>query len=155
MGRSEERLSRGGAPVDQRPATRCVGEAKPSDVHRLGVGCLRLVCADHAPEPQVQAKATQPTQASRQPVHRHVPVQRLLADAAVRLALSIEPAGQVGDGLLEAHCDGREVLLIPGDQARVGLGRETVWKVNRAGLHGQRLCGMTWVLPQAPRCAIG
>ena len=43
VGRSEERLSRGGAPVDQQPATRAVGEAKSSDVHGLGVACACLL----------------------------------------------------------------------------------------------------------------
>ena len=166
VGRSEERLSRGGAPVDQQPATRAVGEAKPSDVHRLGV-----VRADHAPEAQVQAEAAQGAQASGQPVDLQVPVQRLLADAAGRLALGIEAVGQVGDRLLEALRDGREVLLVAADQRRVGLGGEAVGKVKRAGgqgVHvissdlkaacsfrsGQRFCGTTRVLPQAPRCAI-
>ena len=132
-----------------------------------------------------------------------------LAYAAGRLALGVEAAGQVGDRLLEALRDGREVLLVAGDQRRVGLGGEVVGKVKRAGSQGvhvissdlrslaalergkapvvprlgpfpadrggqlvvaiaaprprilsqtsglgQRLCGTTRVLPQAPRCAI-
>ena len=115
-----------------------------------------MVFADHAPEAQVQAETTQRAQASSQPVDLHVPVQRLLADAAGRLALRVEAARQVGDRLLEALCDGREVLLVVADQPRVGLGGEPVWKVKRAGegVHGKRLCGMTRVLRQAPRCAI-
>ena len=63
----------------------------------------------------------------------HVPVHRLLAYAAGRLELGIEAAGQVGDRLLEALRDGREVLLVAGDQRRVGLGGEAVGKVKRAG----------------------
>ena len=92
-------------------------EAEPSDVHGLGA-----VCADHVSEAQVQTEATQGAQASGQPVDLHVPVHRLLADAAGRLALGIEAVGQVGDRLLEALRDGREVLLVAGDQRRVGLG---------------------------------
>ena len=117
VGRSEERLGRGRAPVDQQPAARPVGEAKPSDVHRLGV-----VCPDDASEAQVQAEATQGTQPGGQPVDLHVPVQCLLADAAGRLPLGVEAGGQVGDRLFEGLRDGREVLLVTGDQRRVGLG---------------------------------
>ena len=62
----------------------------------------------------------------------HVPVHRRLAYAAGRLALSLEAAGQLGDRLLEALRDGREVLLVAGDQRRVGLGREVGGKVKRA-----------------------
>ena len=131
VGRSEERLGRGGAPVEQQPAARAVREAKPSDVHGLGV-----VRADHVSQAQVQAEAAQDAQASGQPVDLHVPVHRLLADAAGRLALGIEAVGQVGDRLLEALRDGREVLLVAGDQRRVGLGGEAVGKVKRAGSQG-------------------
>ena len=74
VGRAEERLGRGGAPVDQQPATRAVGEAEASDVHGLGV-----VRADHVPEAQVQAEAAQGAQAGGQPVDLQVPVHRLLA----------------------------------------------------------------------------
>jgi hypothetical protein len=66
-------------------------------------------------------------------VDLHVPVQRLLADAARRLAFGVEAVGQVGDRLLEALRDGREVLLVDGDQRRVGLGGKAVGKVERAG----------------------
>ena len=45
VGRPEERLGHGGAPVDQQPAPLAVREAEPSDVDGLGV-----VRADHAPE---------------------------------------------------------------------------------------------------------
>ena len=131
VGRSEERLGRGGAPVEQQPTTRAVREAEPSDVHGLGV-----VRADDVSEAQVQTEATQGAQASGQPVDLQVPVHRLLADAAGRLALGIEAVGQVGDRLLEALRDGREVLLVAGDQRRVGLGGEAVGKVKRAGGQG-------------------
>jgi len=98
-------------------------------------------------------------------VDLHVPVQRLLADSARRLAFGVEAVGQVGDRLLEALRDGREVLLVDGDQRRIGLGTETVGKIKRARTQfatpfplvlgsGQRLWGTTWVLPQAPRSAI-
>ena len=68
VGRSEERLSRGGAPVEQQPAARAVREAKSSDVHGLGV-----VRADDAPEAQVQAEAAQGAQPSGQPVDLQCP----------------------------------------------------------------------------------
>ena len=131
MGCPEERFSRRGSPVDQEPATRAVREAKPSDVHGVGVGC-----ADHAPEAEVQTEAAQGAQASGQPVDLHVAVQRLLAYAAWRLALGIKAVGQVGDRLFEALRDGREMLLIARDQRRVGLGGQAVGKVKSAGNQG-------------------
>ena len=54
MGRREGRLGGGGAPVEQKPAARGVGEAGSPDVHGLGA-----VGADDAPEAQVQAEAAQ------------------------------------------------------------------------------------------------
>jgi hypothetical protein len=66
-------------------------------------------------------------------VDLQIPVHRRLADAAGRLACGIEAVGQVDDRLLEALRDGREVLLVAGDQGRVGLGGEVVGKVERAG----------------------
>ena len=128
VSRREERLSRGGSPVDQQPATRAVGEAKSSDVYGLAA-----VCPDHAPQAQVQTEAAQGAQASGQPVDLHVPVHRCLAYAAGSLALGIEAVGQVGDRLLEALRDRREVPLVAADQPRVGLGREAVGKVERTG----------------------
>ena len=125
--RSEERLSRGRAPVKQQPAARAVGEAKPPDVHGLGI-----VRADDAPEAQVQAETTQDAQAGAQPVDLHIPVHRRLAHAAWRPALGVKAAGQVGDRLLEALRDGREVLLVAGDQRGVGLGGQAGGKVKRA-----------------------
>src|SRR5215468_4556877 len=94
------------------------------------------LCADDAPEAQVQTEAAKDAQAGGQPVDLHVPVQRLLAQGGGRLAFGIEAAGQVGDRPLEALRDGREVLLVAGDQRRVGLGGEPVRKVKRAGGHG-------------------
>jgi hypothetical protein len=131
VGGSEERLRRGGTPVEQQPAPGAVGEAEPSHVHGLGV-----VRADDASQAQVQAEAAQRAQAGGQPVDLQVPVQRLLADAARRPALGIEAVGQVGDRLPEAFGDGREVLLVAGDQGRVTLGGEVVGKVERAGRQG-------------------
>ena len=128
VGRPEERLSRGGAPVEQQPAARAVGEAKPSDVDGLGV-----VRADDASEAQVKAEAAQDAQPGGQPVDLHVPVHRLLAYAAGCFELGVKAAGQVGDRLLEALRDGREVLLVAADQRRVGLGGEVVGKVKRTG----------------------
>ncbi len=131
VSRAEERLGRGGTPVEQQPATGAVREAKPSDVDGL-----RVVRTDHASEAHVQTEATQQAQASGQPVDLQVPLHRLLADAARRLALSIKAIGQVGDRLLEDLRDGREMLLVPGDQRRAGLGDQAVGKVKRAGSEG-------------------
>ena len=131
VGRAEERLGRGGAPVDQQPAAGAVGEAEPADVDGLGV-----VGGDDAAQAQVEAEAAQRAQPGGQPVDLQVAVQRLLADAAGRLALGVEPVGQVGDRLLEALRDGGEVLLVVGDQGRVGLGGEAVGEVERAGGQG-------------------
>jgi hypothetical protein len=97
-------------------------------------------------------------------VDLHVAIHRLLAHAAGRPARDIETVGQVGDRLLEALRDGREVLLVASDQRRVGLGGQVAGKVKRtdsqgchlitfnlsSGLSG-RFWGTTWVLPQAPR----
>lgn len=88
-------------------------------------------------EAQVQTEAAQRAQASGQPVDLDVPVHRLPADDAGRPALGVEAFGQFGDRLLQALRDGREVLLVAGGQRWVGLGGETVGKVERAG--GQRV----------------
>jgi hypothetical protein len=69
VSRPEEWLGRRRSPVDQQSAARPVGEAKPSDVAGLGI-----VYADHAPEAEVQAEATQDAQTSGQAVDLEVPV---------------------------------------------------------------------------------
>lgn len=131
VGGPEERLGRGGPPVDEQPAARAVGEAEPSDVHRLGV-----VGSDHVPQAQVQAEAAQGAQPGAEPVDLGVPVHRLLADAAGRPAGGVEGGGQVGDRLLQALRDGREVPLVGGGQRRVGLGGEALGKGEHAGGQG-------------------
>jgi hypothetical protein len=120
----------------------------------------------------VQTEATQCAQASGQPADLLVPVHRLPPFAAGRLALGIEAVGQVGQHLLQALRDGREVLLVAADQRGVGLVGEVVGKVEHAGQQwthvithfatpisagpglGRRFCGTPRVLPQDPRCAI-
>ena len=146
VGRPEERLGRRGAPVDQQPAARPVREAEPPDVHRLGVAF-----PDDTPEAQVQAEAEQSAQPGRQLVDLDVPVHRVLADAAGRFELGIEAAGQVGDRLLEALPDGRELPLVVGDQRRVGLGGEAAGKAERAGRHGVHVISPVSV-SLAPAC---
>ncbi len=141
--RAEERLRRGGTPVDQQLAARAVPQAKPSHVHRLGV--LR---ANHVPQAQVQAEPAQGAQPSGQPVDLQVPVHRRLADAAGRPPLGIEAVGQRGDRLLKARRDGRELLLVASDQRRVGLGGEAAGKVKRAG--SQRAHGISSDLRSLP-----
>ena len=158
MGGPEERLGPGQPPVEQQLTPGAVGQAEPSDVQRLGV-----VVGDDAAEDQVEAVAPQGAQARGEPVDLEVPVQCLLADSAGRLAFGVETLGQVGDGLLEALRDGGEVLLVVGDQCRVGLGGEVVGKNERTRgqggsrprlrrflAFGRRFCGATRVLPQAP-----
>ena len=130
-GRSEERLGRWRAPVDQQLTSRAVREAEPTDVHRLGV-----VHADHVPEAEVQTVTTQGAQANGQPVDLHVPFHRRLALAAGRLPLRIAAIGQLGDGLLEALRNGREVQFVAFDQRRVGLGGEAVGQVEHTGGQG-------------------
>jgi hypothetical protein len=66
-------------------------------------------------------------------VDLHVSVHRLLAYATGRLALRIDAVGQVGNRPVEALRNGREVLLVAGDQRRVDLGNEPVGKVKRTG----------------------
>ena len=78
---------------------------------------------------------------------------RLLAGAAGRPALGVEAVGQVGDRLLEALRDGREVLLVGGDQRRVGLGGEVVGKVERAGGQGVHVISSDLAVVR-PRSAI-
>ena len=99
--RAEERLGRGGAPVEQQPAARAVGEAEPSDVDRLGV-----VRADDVAEAEVEAEAAQRAQAGGQPVDLQVAVQRLLADAAGRPRSASRRSDRSAIDLLEALGDG-------------------------------------------------
>ncbi|ESU46960.1 hypothetical protein P376_5063 [Streptomyces sp. HCCB10043] len=131
VGGPEERLGGRRAPVDQQSAARAVGQAEPSHVQRLGA-----VGGDHAPEAQVEAEPAQGTQPGGQPVDLHVPVHRRPARPAGRAARGREPFGELGDRLFQAVGDGREVLLVLGDQRRVGLGGEPVGEVERAGGQG-------------------
>ena len=151
VGRTEERLGRGRAPVEQQPAARAVGEPEAPDVHRIGA-----VGAHDAAQAEVQAEAAQGAQASGQPVDLQVPVQRLLPDATGGPALGVEPLGDLGDRLLQALGEVREVLLVGRDERRGGLGGELVGKVERRGScrHGGRVSGKTGGLPQAPGSAI-
>ena len=129
MGRAEEGLRRGGAPVDEQPATGTVREAEPADVRRLDD--VDRALGDDAAQAEVEGEAAQRAQACGQAVHLVVAVHGLLAGAAGVLALGVEPVGQVGDRLLEALGDPGEVLLVGGDQGRVGLGGEVVGQVER------------------------
>ena len=140
VGRAEERFGRGGTPVQQQPAALAVGQAESSDVGRLAI-----VGADHVAQAQVQAEPAQHPQATGQPVDLLVPVQCLLADAAGRPELGFEAPGQIGDRLLQAGRDGGEVLLVVGDQYRVGLGRQPAGQVERA--HGRVGHGISSDLP--------
>ena len=131
VGRSEERLGGGGAPVDEQPAAGAVGEAEAADVDRArrrprgpsgrgrgrgrsGAGCAAARSAGGSP--------------GRGPAP---PGRRRRAPARGSSSRSDRSAMR----LLEARGDGREVLLVAGDQGRVGLGGEVVGEVERAG-HG-------------------
>ena len=129
VGGAEERLGGGGTPVQQQPPAGAVGEAEPSDVH----GPLGVVRVDHVPEAEVEAEAAQGAQTGGDAVDLGVPVHRVPAGAAGCFALRVETVGQFGDRLPQALRDGGEVPLVAGDQLRVGLGGETVGKVERAG----------------------
>jgi hypothetical protein len=65
-------------------------------------------------------------------VHLLVAVQGLLADAAGGPPRDGEAVREVGDRPLEALADRREVLLVAGDQGRVGLAGEALGKIERA-----------------------
>ena len=132
VGRAEERLGRGGAPVEQQPAARAVGETEPPDVDGLAVPG-----ADDVAEAEVQAEAPQGAQAGGQPVDLQVAVECLLPDAAGRPAFGVEAFGEVGDRLGEALGEGGEELLVAGDQRRIGLVGEGVGKVEGAGDEGR------------------
>ena len=121
MGRPEERLGPGEAPVEQQLTAVAVRQAEPADVQGLGV-----VRVDDAAQRQVQAEAAQGAQSGGQAVDLQVAVECLLADAAGRLALGVEAFGELGDRVREALGDGGEVLLVGGDQGRIGLGGEVV-----------------------------
>ena len=163
VGRPEERLGRRGAPVEQQPPARTVGETQPPDVHRLLV-----VRGHHVPEAQVETEPAQRAQPGGQPVHLEVAVHRLLPGAAGLASRGVDAVGQVGDRLLQAPRDGGEVRLVPrrpgpGRPSRRGRrrGRTRWWSgvpriSSRPSVsgHGRRLWGPAGALPQAPRCAI-
>ncbi len=136
VGGPEERLGGGGAPVDQQPAARAVGQAEPSHVQRAGA-----VGGVHPPEAQVQAEPAQGAEPGGQPVDLHVPIHRLPGRPAGRPALGVQPVGQLHDRLLQAAGDVGEVPFVVGDQRRVGLGGEAVGKVERMGGQGVHVGG--------------
>ena len=159
VGRSEERLGGGGAPVDQQPTAGAVGEAESPDVDRLGV-----VRADDATEAQVQPEPAQRAQPSGQPVDLQVPLQGLLATAAGRHALGVESVGQVGDRLLEAlamaaKCCSSPAIRVGSALAARWAGRSNALVVTvvtsscsdlrRSGL-GRRFCGHDGGLAASP-----
>ena len=159
VGRAEERLGGGGAPVDQQPPAGAVGQAEPSDVRWDGNRSHERMA-----EAQVEPVAAQGAQAGGEPVDLLVAVQRGLAVAAGRPARGVEAVGQLGGRLRQGLGDRREVLRRRGDEGRVGLGRQAVRKVEgagRLGVHvvssvpssgvGQRFCGMHRGLAARPR----
>ncbi len=129
VGRAEERLGGGGAPVDEQPAAGPVGEPEPPDVDRALVG-------DHPAQAQVEVEAAQRPQPGGQPVDLLVAVERLLAGATGCEPGRLEALGQVGDRLREAGGDRGEVLLVGGDEGRVVLGGQVPGEVE--GTHDGR-----------------
>ncbi|MCZ2859203.1 hypothetical protein [Blastococcus sp. VKM Ac-2987] len=113
VGRGEDRLGRGRAPVDEQPASRAVGQPEPADVDGV-----RAVCGNDASEAEVQAEPAEGTEAGADPVDLQVAVQGCLAVPAGCPALGVEPGGELGDRLPEALGDGREVLLVGPIRAR-------------------------------------
>ena len=88
-------------------------------------------------------------------MHLQISLQCLLAGAAGCTASGVEPTGQVGDRLLEALRDGREVLLVPADQCRVGLGGEVVGKVEGTAQHtGHTISSSPWHVATDRDCAV-
>ncbi len=130
MGGAEERLRGGRAPVDEQPAPGAVGQAEPADVDRL------VVLADHPPQAQVEGEAAQGAHPRRQPVDLLVPLQRSLPHLRRRAARGVQAVREVGDRVLEALRDGREVRLVARDHRRVGLGGQVVGEVEGARRHG-------------------
>ena len=128
VGRAEERLGRGGAPVDQQPTTRAVGEAEPPDVDGLAVVGARP-CARGTGRGRSGAGCAGERSAGGPPGRDPAPAWPVPPGA---LRCGVETVGQVGDRLLEALRDGGEVLLVAGDQRRVGLVGEAVGKVEYA-----------------------
>ena len=158
VGRAEERLGGGRAPVEQQPATRAVGEAEPADVDGFGV-----LGADDAAEAQVQPVAAQGAQASGEPVDLLVPVHRRLPRC--RRAPGVRRRG--GRTARRSTARGsprwprsaaRRRRSAPGRPSGKGAreGRTHWWSVNARALQvaspgsSQRFCATTRVLPQAP-----
>jgi hypothetical protein len=63
-------------------------------------------------------------------VDLQVPVHRLLAPATGCLAFGVQAIREVSNRLLEALPDGGEVLLVAGDQRRIGLADEVSGRSN-------------------------
>ena len=70
VGRAEERLGRRGAPVDEQPLARVVGEPEASDVDRL-----TTASGPDVAKAQVEAVAPQRAQPGTQAVHLEVAVE--------------------------------------------------------------------------------
>ncbi|GMA22614.1 hypothetical protein GCM10025864_03730 [Luteimicrobium album] len=119
--RTEERPGRGGAPVHEEPASVVVGQPEPPDVDGLGV-----VGADHPAEAQVGAEPAKRAQARGEAVDLLVAVERLLATADPCAPGGVEAVGEVGDGLVEARGDVREVPRVARDELGIGLGGEVM-----------------------------
>ena len=136
VGRAEERLGRGGAPVDA-AAGGPPASVRPSRPMYTGSGSS---APDDAPEAQVEAEPAQGAQPGGQPVDLQVPVQRL--PGRCRRGPGARPRGGSDSSAIDCSRrlgDGREVLLVGGDQRRGGLGGEAVGKIERTGRQGSHV----------------
>lgn len=149
VSRSEEGLGRGRTPVDEQSPAPGVREAEPTDVHGLGTAG-----SHHASEAQVQPEAAQGPQASRQPMDLEVAVHGRLPLTARHPALGLQAVGEFRDRRLEALPDGGETAFVLGDERRIGLGDETIGKIEGAGAgagsHDRPFSATTGGLRQAP-----
>ena len=115
-----------------------------SDVHGLGVARV-----DDVSQAQVQAEAPQGAEATGQPADLDVALQRLLAQPARRPPRDLEAVGEFGDRMLQALRDGREVLLVLGDEIGSPLAARWSARSNALVLRGfvgefGNPAGMAW-----------
>ena len=125
-GRAEERLGRGGAPVDEQLASVTAGEAEAADVEVLaGFG-------HHASEAHVDAVAAQHRQPCVQPVDLEVAFDGGAADTVRRGEQTVEASGRLGETLAECRGDRGELFVVAGDEVVLGFVGELVRKVEGA-----------------------
>ena len=130
VGRAEERLGGGGAPVDEQLPPVAVGQTAAADEHRITASLTGVVAqADLESEPPRRPEPV------GQPVDPHVPFECLVVAAvAVLPALRPQPLGQIVDDALHAVGEVGEERLVDGDEDAVRLS-------GGAGRVGRTRCG--------------